>query len=209
VYKSEFKILIAEDDEIVRDVIVRFLTDEGYPVVAVNDGLAALRLLRLEDIKLILTDLRMPGADGMEVLRSAVQMNPRIAVVLMTAYGTLDTALEAVKEGAYDYIVKPFVMQQLLIVVRNAYRMASLIEENEKLSNHVKEIYRDLETLKNSGGSNSKNASGNPPEGIEQLKELKIMAADDAGFFRGRPDSGNVNENMKKYSSLLNDLKGK
>ena len=205
-YKSEFKILVAEDDEIVRDVIVRFLTDQGYPVVAVNDGLAALRLLRLEDIKLILTDLRMPGADGMEVLRSAVQMNPGIAVVLLTAYGTLDTALEAVKEGAYDYIVKPFVMQQLLIVVRNAYRMASLIEENEKLSNHLKETYRHLETLKNSGGRNSNNMS---PAGIEQLKELKIMAADDTGFFRVRPDSGKVDENIKKYSSLVNDLKGK
>jgi DNA-binding NtrC family response regulator len=105
--KSSFKILIAEDDEIVQDVIVKFLEDEGYRVVLANDGLEALKILRRDDIRLVLSDLRMPGADGMEVLRTAMQINPRIAVVILTAYGTLDTALEAMKEGAYDYIVKP------------------------------------------------------------------------------------------------------
>ncbi len=178
--KNDFKILVAEDDEIVRDVIVKFLADVGYPVFTANDGLAAIKLLRLEDIKLILTDLRMPGADGMEVLRTAIQMNPRIAVVLLTAYGTLDTALEAMKEGAYDYIVKPFVMQQLLLVVRNAYKMAALIEENEKLSRHLKEIYRDLEAIKKSGNDDN-----------------------------NRDLTDNVNGNIKKYSSLVNDLKGR
>jgi len=205
VNKSEFRILIAEDDEIVRDVIVKFLTGEGYPVVTASDGIAALKLIRLEDVKLVLTDLRMPGADGMEVLRSAIQMNPRIAVVLLTAYGTLDTALEAMKEGAYDYIVKPFVMQQLLLVVRNAYRMASLMEENEKLSNHLKEIYRQLEALKDNG----RNKSSDTPERIARMRELEMKDADNPGFSRERPDSGNDNETIKKYNSLVNDLKEK
>lgn len=203
-YKDEFRILIAEDDEIVRDVICKFLTQEGYPVVVANDGIAALNLLRLEDVKLVLTDLRMPGADGMEVLRSAVQTNPRIAVVLLTAYGTLDTALEAMKEGAYDYIVKPFVMQQLLLVVRNAYRVASLVEENENLSNHLKEIYRQLEALRNPG----KNKGSDVPDN-SRMKELEMKYEDDSGFPMGKPRSGNDNEIMKKYSSLVNDLKGK
>ncbi len=209
VYKSEFKILIAEDDEIVRDVICKFLTEEGYPVVVANDGITALKLLRLEDVKLVLTDLRMPGADGIEVLRSAIQTNPRIAVVLLTAYGTLDTALEAMKEGAYDYIVKPFVMQQLLLVVRNAYRMASLMEENEKLSNHLKDIYRQLEALRNPGRNNRSDAPDNIPEGITPMEELNMKDADDTRFPLGKPRSVNDNEIMKKYSSLVKDLKGK
>jgi DNA-binding NtrC family response regulator len=209
VYKSGFKILIAEDDEIVRDVICKFLAEEGYPVVVANDGIAALKLLRLEDIKLVLTDLRMPGADGMAVLRSAIQTNPRIAVVLLTAYGTLDTALEAMKEGAYDYIVKPFVMQQLLLVVRNAYRLASLMEENDKLSNHLKEIYRQLEALRNPGRNNSSDAPDNIPEGITPMEELNMKDADDTRFPLGKPRSVNDNEIMKKYSSLVKDLKGK
>lgn len=207
--KSEFRILIAEDDEIVRDVIVKFLTGEGYPVVTASDGIAALKLIRMEDVKLVLTDLRMPGADGMEVLRSAIQMNPRIAVVLLTAYGTLDTALEAMKEGAYDYIVKPFVMQQLLLVVRNAYRMASLMEENEKLSTHLKEIYRQLEVLRNPGRNKSSDTLDNTLKGIARMRELDMNDADDNGFPPGKPRSGNDNEIIKKYSSLVNDLKGK
>ncbi len=208
-YKSEFRILIAEDDEIVRDVISKFLTDEGYPVVLANDGIAALKLLRLEDVKLVLTDLRMPGADGMEVLRSAIQTNPRIAVVLLTAYGTLDTALEAMKEGAYDYVVKPFVMQQLLLVVRNAYRMASLMEENDKLSNHLKEIYRQLEALRSPGRNKGSDAPDNTLEGNARMRELNMKETDATGYSLVKTRSGNDNEIMKKYNSLVNDLKGK
>jgi DNA-binding NtrC family response regulator len=219
--KNDFKILVAEDDAIVRDVIVKFLAEEGYSVVVADDGLAAIRLLRLEDIKLTLTDLRMPGADGMEVLRTAVQINPKIAVVLLTAYGTLDTALEAMKEGAYDYIMKPFVMQQLLLVVRNAYKMAVLIDENEKLSNHLKETYRNLETVKTLGSSRNENVETVKTPGssrnenvetdsigsIEKLKELNIIDADEARRLKERIASRDVNGNIKKYSSLVNDLK--
>ena len=208
-HKSEFRILIAEDDEIVRDVICKFLSGEGYSVVMANDGIAAMKLLRLEDVKLVLTDLRMPGADGMEVLRSAVQMDPRIAVVLLTAYGTLDTALEAMKEGAYDYIVKPFVMQQLLLVVRNAFRMASLMEENERLSDHLKEIYRQLEAVKNPGRNKNNGAPDDTPGGTVRTRGLNVNDEDDNGFSSGRRGPGNDNGAIKKYSSLINDLKGK
>ncbi len=203
--KNDFKILVAEDDEIVRDVIVKFLADVGYPVFAVDDGLAAIKLLRLEDIKLILTDLRMPGADGMEVLRTAIQMDPRIAVVLLTAYGTLDTALEAMKEGAYDYIVKPFVMQQLLLIVRNAFKVAMILRENESLSSHLKELYKNHETVKNSEVSKNNIIKQDPAGRIEKLKELNIINADEAHILRERLKPGD--ENIRKYSSLVKDLK--
>lgn len=201
--KSEFKILVAEDDGIVRDVMLKFLTGEGYPVVLANDGLSALNLLRLEDINLVLTDLRMPGADGMEVLRSAMQINPKISVVLLTAYGTLDMALEAIKAGAYDFIVKPFVMQQLLLVVRNAFKMATLMKENEKLSEQLKETYRNFEAYKNS--------YKNLPHGFEgndgRHGKGRAKDTDEAGVFGKRLVSGNENDNMKKYSTLVNELK--
>lgn len=206
--KSKFKVLIAEDDEIVRDVISRFVTDEGYAVVTAKDGLAALKLLRLEEIKLVLTDLRMPGADGMEVLRTAIQINPRIAVVLMTAYGTLDTALDAMKEGAYDYIVKPFVMQQLLLVVRNAYKVAALYEENDNLANELKETYRNLEALKNSNNIKRKHERNDTLERIEKRDNPGIDDANDE-ILKERLASENVNGNVKKYSNLVNDLKNK
>ncbi|HDH06389.1 MAG TPA: sigma-54-dependent Fis family transcriptional regulator [Nitrospirae bacterium] len=205
--KSEFKVLVAEDDAIVRDVIVKFLSEEGYSVVVAEDGHAAIKLLRLEEIKLVLTDLRMPGADGMDVLRAAIRMNPKIAVVLLTAYGTLDTALEAMKEGAYDYIVKPFVMQQLLLAVRNAYNMMNLIEENENLSGQLKETYRDLEHAKTSGNSMGNVVMPDPGEMIEKLRELNVIDADEARSLKEKTPPPDVDEKIKKYSSLVNGLK--
>ncbi len=184
--KSEFKILIAEDDEMVRDVIVKFLTDEGYSVVAANDGLAAIRLLRVEDINLVITDLRMPGADGMEVLRTAIRINPKIAVVVLTAYGTLDTTLEVMKEGAYDYTLKPFVMQELFLVVRNAHERAILISENEELSNHLKETYRNLETIKTLAISDNAAVILDTIERIERLKDIGIIDTAEAEILKER-----------------------
>ena len=188
--KTEFKILVAEDDDIVRDVIVKFLTDEGYSVVVANDGLEAINMMRLEDIKLVLSDLRMPGADGMEVLRTSMRINPSIAVVIITAYGTLDTALEAMNEGAYDYVVKPFVMQQLLLVVRNAFKMAMLIEENDKMAVQLKETYKKLESIKKAGVQNA--------AAIAETEDEKENMSDE---YQGNGES------IKKYSSLVNGLK--
>jgi DNA-binding NtrC family response regulator len=217
--KSEFKILIAEDDAMVSDVIMKFLSEEGYSVVSSNDGLEAIKLLRLEDINMVLTDLRMPGADGMEVLRTAVQTNPKMPVVLITAYGTLDTALEAMKEGAYDYIVKPFVMQQLLLVVRNAYKMANLIEENENLSNQLKTMYRNTDTARTRDNDGDEAAPVHSMERIRQLQDLNIINAEEAGILMERLSSRteggqkqedtavNESERIRQYGSLVKGLK--
>jgi DNA-binding NtrC family response regulator len=188
--KIDFKILVAEDDDIVRDLVVKFLSDEGYSVAVANDGLEAIKMLRLEDFKLVLSDLRMPGADGMEVLKAAMRIDPDIAVVIITAYGTLDTALEAMNEGAYDYIVKPFVMQQLLLAVRNAFNMAILTEENDKLASQLKETFRTLEACKMNG---SKDYADAGESGGTAVHDCEVEEDN--------------SESIKKYNSLINELK--
>lgn len=205
--KSGFRILVADDDAMVRDVIVKFLSEQGYSVRAVDSGTEALKYLRLEDWHLVLTDLRMPGADGLEVLRTAVRINPKIAVVILTAYGTLDTALEAVRDGAYNYIAKPFTMQQLLLVVRNAYKVTVLMKENERLSSHLREIYRNNETIKIVEDSKNTEAKQDPLGRIDKLKELNIINADEASILKQRLMSGD--ENVRRYNSLVKDLKKK
>jgi DNA-binding NtrC family response regulator len=196
VNKRDFKILIAEDDEMVRDVIEKLLTEEGYSVVIANEGLEAVKMLRMENICLVLTDLRMPGADGMEVLRTAVQVNPKTSVVILTAYGTLDTALEAMKAGAYDYIVKPFVMQQLILVVRNAFNLCNLFEENEELKGLLRKAFRDLENIRLGNGDNS----------TEIRNDIKILEHEESETVKEGlvPDSESL---KRKYGSLINDLK--
>ncbi|RJQ46080.1 MAG: response regulator [Nitrospiraceae bacterium] len=203
--KSEFRMLVADDDVMVRDVIVKFLSGQGYSVITANDGLEALQLLRLEDIHLVLTDLRMPGADGMEILRTAVRINPKIAVVVITAYGTLDTALEAVNEGAFDYVAKPFVMQQLLLVVRNAYRMTLLSRENERLLSQLKEAYRSRDGKKPDEYGKGSVMPIDSHERIEKLRELNLINSEEAHVLQERLKSGDGN--IKKYNSLVQGLK--
>ncbi len=205
--KEEFKILVAEDDEMVRDVILKILGDEGYSVLVANDGLAAIELLKLEDVKMVITDLRMPGADGMDVLRKALQVNPQIVVVLVTAYGTLDVVLEAMKEGAYDYLVKPFVMAQLLITVRNAYKLSSLIGENQKLLVQLKETYRNLENTKTLVGKGSETSKMESVEQIRKLQETNIVNAAETEVRNDDDEGARNNDSIKKYSSLIDNLR--
>jgi DNA-binding NtrC family response regulator len=192
VEKKDFRILIADDDDIARDVISTILSREGFSVIAVSDGLEAINRLRLEDIHLVITDLMMPGADGIEVLKSAVRSIPDIAVVILTAYGTLDTTLQAIKEGAYDYLTKPFRALEIIILAERAYVRALLIEDNRELKKQLRDTYRDLELLKNIAGSNNPEVTANWLERIEKLKSMNLLQAHEAEILKERLVKGNV-----------------
>jgi DNA-binding NtrC family response regulator len=189
--KKNFKILIADDDEIVRDVIGSLLSREGYSVVAAKDGFDAIRILRVEDVSLAITDLRMPGADGLEVLRYAVRNNSDIAVVLLTAYGTLDTAIEAITEGAYDYLTKPFKVQEVLILAEKTFKRSELIYENRELKKHLRDTYRDINLIKTVAGSNNPEITTAWIERIERLKKINILTNQEADILKERLVKGN------------------
>ncbi len=115
------RILVAEDDELMLDLLQRVLSEEGYEVTAVRDGAQALaRLEGPAQYDLLLTDLRMPGVDGMEVLRQAMARQLRQPVILMTAFASVESAVMAMREGAYHYLAKPVDLEDLLEVVAGA-----------------------------------------------------------------------------------------
>jgi DNA-binding NtrC family response regulator len=178
--KKDFKILVADDDDIVRDVITTLLSREGYSVASFSDGLEAMNQLRVEDVHLVITDLMMPGANGIEVLKYSVRSNPYIAVIILTAYGTLDTMLEAIKEGAYDYLTKPFKTQEIVILTARAYQKAQLIAENRELKKNLRDIYSDLKLLKNITASNNPEVTTGWLERIEQLQSMNVLLAQEA-----------------------------
>ena len=184
--KKDFKILVADDDEIARDVISSLLSKEEYPVVTAKDGLEAIRVLRLEGINLVITDLRMPGADGIEVLKYAVRKNPDIAVVIITAYGTLDTAIEAIKEGAYDYMTKPYKVQEILALAEKAFKRELLIQENRELIQHLRDTYRDIEIIKTIAGSKNPEITTSWIERIERLKGMNVLTTDEVEILKER-----------------------
>ena len=110
-------LMIAEDDDAMRELLVEELSDAGYRVLAAPGGAAALDLVRREGVDLIITDLRMPDLDGFDLIRDVSAMPEPPHIVMITAFGSIETAIKAVKLGAYDYITKPFEIEELLLLV--------------------------------------------------------------------------------------------
>ena len=130
-------LLIADDDPGLRESLERTLTREGYHVVLASDGNAALERLRGGGIDLVLTDLKMPGLTGIEVLRAAKAIAPDVDVILLTAFGTVEEAVRAMKDGAYDFLTKPFQRAQVLRLIRQALERRELIQQNRELQQRL------------------------------------------------------------------------
>lgn len=127
--------LVVDDDEAVREVIVAYLSKQGMAVTGVTDGRAAVSALERSNGRytLVVTDLSLPGADGLAVLQAARQANASSYVVIVTGYASLDSAISAVRLGAYDYLTKPFSLGQLDVILRRIGDRASLEHENRAL----------------------------------------------------------------------------
>ncbi|MBI3603550.1 MAG: sigma-54-dependent Fis family transcriptional regulator [Nitrospirae bacterium] len=139
---SQSHIVIVDDEETVRETLREFLIDEGYQVTAVADGEAAIQALKDEPVQIVLTDLRLPGMGGLEILERAAQVNAQIACIVMTGYGTVESAVKAMKAGAYDFITKPIQFDAASVVIKKALEFQKLRQENLLLRKTVKEKYR-------------------------------------------------------------------
>ena len=135
-------VLVADDDPVARDLLAEVLAGEGYRVRAAPDGEACLRAAAAEPVDLALVDLRMPGVDGLEVLRRLGQSRPGLPVVILTAFGSIDTAIEAIRAGAYDYLSKPFRMEEIRLVVRRALETQRLLRENRHYRDELRGRHR-------------------------------------------------------------------
>jgi two-component system, NtrC family, response regulator HydG len=133
-------ILVADDDTGMRESLVRALRREGFTVVAADDGTAALDALRRGHVDLLVADLRMPGLDGLELLRAAKLVAPETEIVVISGHGTVEEAVEAMKEGAYDFLTKPFDRAALIRTVRQALERRTLILENRSLQRRLDEL---------------------------------------------------------------------
>lgn len=125
-----FKVLIAEDEDIARKHLLYALKKEGYEAVGVGDGSDALNLIEKEHFDVLITDIRMPGMSGLELLEKVRESYPGMEVMVITGYGSIDSAVEAMKKGAYEYITKPFNLDELLMKVKNLHERSILKREN-------------------------------------------------------------------------------
>jgi two-component system response regulator PilR (NtrC family) len=126
-------ILVADDEPGVRESLAEILRDAGYAVVTATDGAAALRALEEQELAVVVTDIRMPGADGLAVLKRARELSPQTVVIVMTAHGSIETAVEALRAGAADYVLKPVLFDDLLAKVERILEHRQLVWQTQML----------------------------------------------------------------------------
>ena len=136
------RILVVEDERSMREVLKILLEEEGYDVSAASDGLEGMEAVRANIFDLVITDIKMPGADGFEVLKLVKEVYPETIVIMVTAFGTTESAIEAMKKGAYDYINKPFKIDEIRLVVKKAFEKKRLSEELSLLREKFQSSFR-------------------------------------------------------------------
>ncbi len=127
------RILVVDDEKFIRDIIADFLVMEGYVVRTAEDGAAAADELRLSRFDLVISDLKMPRMGGIELLREVSEAHPDTMTIIMTGFGTVETAIDAMKRGAYDYILKPFKVEEVIHIVQRGLEKQRLAAENLRL----------------------------------------------------------------------------
>src|SRR4030042_3839415 len=135
-------ILIVDDEKNYLVVLEALLSPEGYEIITADNARSALRLIEESDLDLVLTDMKMPGGSGMELLEQCKKINPEVPVIMMTAYGTIEMAVQAMKKHAYDYITKPFQNEELKVTIQKALENYRLIKENRRLSEALSEKHK-------------------------------------------------------------------
>jgi len=152
---KKISILIVDDEESVRDSLYNWFTEDGYRVETAENARKALTLLESDQFDIILADIKMPGMDGLEMLRRIKSIKPDSIIIIMTAFATVDTAVKALKDGAYDYVTKPFDPDDLTHLIRNATKQISLENENETLKKkvitleNIEDLIGESEAMKN------------------------------------------------------------
>jgi two-component system NtrC family response regulator len=135
-------ILIVDDEKNYLVVLEALLDPEGYEIVTADNCQDAIRLIRESDLDLVVTDMKMPGMSGMELLEESKKIKPELPVIMMTAFGTIEMAVQAMKKQAYDYITKPFQNEELKLTIKKALENYRLIKEVRLLSEALSERYR-------------------------------------------------------------------
>ncbi len=148
--KERTRILVVDDEEIVRESLCGWLEKDGYTLGTAADGPSAIARVKAEPWSILLVDLKMPGMDGLQVLEEARKIQPAATAVIMTAYATVDTAVSAMKMGAFDYLVKPFDPEELSLMIEKIVTQQALLRENLLLRKVLKREYRFRDLLSKS-----------------------------------------------------------
>ena len=178
---SSEKILVVDDDVRIRDFLYDVLMEEGYEVSTAENGEMAIEMLRSQDFHVVLTDLKMPKVDGLQVIKESQTLNSQGVGILITGYGTIKSAVDAMKAGAYDYVTKPFQIDEIKIVIERALEHHRLQRENVSLRKQLKRKYKFENIIGDS-------------EAIQEVFQMIEKVADSDSTILIRGDSGTGKE---------------
>jgi len=171
------KILIVDDDEVYRDVLKDAIVQENTELSLAASGEEALQLLESSPFDILITDLNMPGIDGLTLLKKARQLYPDILTLIITGYGSLESAVEAIRSGAYDYIQKPFRIDQVAVSTRNAVDRVRILRERQALMEELEKAYLRLQQLEGEARK----------QGCLEESEEEAPLVGEAAHSKGRP----------------------
>lgn len=157
-------VIVVDDERTIRVPLKMILTEEGYDTQSASNGKEALELVKEHDFDIMITDLKMPEMDGMELIRQCQRICPQTSIIIITAYGSLESAIEALRMGAYDYILKPFDFDDVLIKIKRLIKQKQLIRENQALKMQVDQKF------------NFGNIIGQSPQMQEVFRLIKKVA---------------------------------
>ena len=175
-------VLVVDDEEIMREILETLLTRDGYDVKLASSGEAGLELARALPFDAVLVDIMMPGINGIETLDELRRFDEDLAVIIITAYASVESAISAMKSGAFDYITKPFKNDEVLVVIRNAMERRRLVHENRNLRQNIQERYHKFG-----------NIIGRSPK-MRQVFDLIIQAAPSRSSILIQGESGTGKE---------------
>src|SRR5689334_13160993 len=179
-------ILVVDDEEIMREILETLLTREGYEVRLASSGTEGLDLARAYPFDAAIVDIMMPGIDGIATLDELKRIDEDLAVIIITAYASVESAISAMKAGAFDYITKPFKNDEVLVVVRNAMERRRLVNENRNLRQNIQERYHKFA-----------NIIGRSPR-MRQVFDLIIQAAPSRSTILIQGESGTGKERVPR-----------
>ena len=172
------QILVVDDEKIFRNLLFRALDTQGYQVTVAKDGEEGLDLVKKQFYDIVITDVMMPKLGGIELLTKINEHSPGTIVIIITGYASLDSAMQAIKEGAYDYITKPFQIEDILHAVERAVEKIQLVRQNKKLISELEKAYLRIQgLLENKHGLSEEMALVNKELSKSQHDLLKGMFA--------------------------------
>lgn len=139
--------MIADDDDLCRGLIKESIDSEDVEIYSASNGLEALSFIQSHNIDVLITDLNMPQLDGLSLINLARQVNPNIVSIIITGFGSLETAIQAIQQGAYDYVQKPFSVERIAVVARNAVEKTRTLKEKGRLLRELETAYQKLKLL--------------------------------------------------------------